>query len=105
MQITKQHIRELFRDELAETCFQDGTNKTYYPASWCYGSGAGDAMTSDYYDCRHAMAARATYALLMAEFPGDECADGLPEYELEDVHTQADAVAAIHHAVAACVAV
>lgn len=48
---------ERVRDALAECSFFPKTNETYYPASWAYGEGAGDASTSDHYDVRKSRAA------------------------------------------------
>jgi len=45
-------IRTALKSAYSRTSFYPRTNETYYPAKWYYGSGAGDASTSDHYDTR-----------------------------------------------------
>jgi hypothetical protein len=76
-----------FRDALAETHFCAQTNQTTFPASWVYGRAAGDASTSDYYECRKSRAAQHVLAELAKEHDvtAPDCVEDWDEMGSRDI--------------------
>lgn len=83
--VTLAQIREWVSEAKAKTTFYPRTNETYYPASWSYGRGAGDASTSCHYDHRLSLAANHVAGALGVDV----------EYDLMDVTRARDAASVI----------